>query len=150
MPPITKSMQTGGKKKVKKKKDHTQSWYRLKAVEIAKLIAKERDKYTCQKCGATKDSGYQIHGSHIFSEGAHRTLSADPDNIKALCAKCHSPTFKGSWHEDPANQQWFDIKFPGRKERLLKKERELLGTQDWKKVLQELKEFYKSIISKYQ
>lgn len=126
-----------------KKKDHTQSWYRKKSVEIAKLIAKARDGYKCQKCGATKEGGYQIHGSHIFSEGAHITISADPDNIKALCAKCHSPNFKGSWHEDPANQYWFDLKFPGRREMLLKRERELLGKQNWKLVYLDLKERYK-------
>lgn len=138
---ITKAQQVGGKKKkVLKKKDHTQTWYRNKAIELAKIIAIFRDNATCQRCGKKKKDGWQIHGSHIFSVGAHKTISADPFNIKALCAVCHSPGFAGSWHEDPANQGWFDIKFPGRKEELLKRERELLGRQNWKEVYQQLKE----------
>lgn len=85
--------------------------------------------------------GKQIHGSHIFSVGAHPALSATIDNIKALCANCHSPGRRGSWHEDPAaNIEWFESKFPGRLARLRKLEKKLQGNQDWKKVYEELKE----------
>ena len=126
----------GKKKKVKKK---PQSWYRKKAIELAKTIAKVRDNYTCQKCGASQKNGAQIHGSHILSVGAHPTISADPLNIKALCAKCHSPNFKGSWHEDPKGQEWFDIKFPNRIKELREREVELLGKQNWEEVYLSLK-----------
>ena len=124
----------------KPKKDHTQAWYHKKATELAKVIAKERDHMTCQKCGNKGKDGYQIHGSHILSVGAHATLSADPYNIKALCANCHSPNRRGSWHDDPApNIEWFKNKFPGRLEELYKRDRELLGKQNWKEVYMALK-----------
>jgi len=136
-------------KKVKTKsktKTKTQSWYRKKAVEIAKKIAVLRDGGICQKCGKSKASGYQIHGSHIFSVGAHPTISAEPYNIKALCATCHSPGFKGSWHEDPAaNIEWFEGKFPGRLKELLALEKKLLGTQNWEMILKDLKQKLKDV-----
>lgn len=133
-------------KKKKQKPKYTQIWYRKKAIEIAKKIAIARDGGTCQRCGRNKQSGYQIHGSHIFSVGAHPTISAEPDNIKALCSTCHSPGFKGSWHEDPAASiKWFDEKFPGRRDRLVKLEQEMLGKVDWKEKYETLKLQYAQV-----
>lgn len=57
-------------------------------VEIAKLIAKVRDKYTCQHCWKTaKETA--IHASHIINEARDHRLASDPYNIKALCYNCH-------------------------------------------------------------
>ena len=92
----------------KKAKAHTPSWYRKKCVEIAKVLAKERDNYICQRCGRSKKQGYQIHASHLKSEGTHRSMSADLDNIMAKCAQCHM-----WWHENPTDSdKWFREKYP--------------------------------------
>jgi 5-methylcytosine-specific restriction endonuclease McrA len=70
------------KEKIDKKKLNDEN------VEIAKLIAKVRDKYTCQHCGE-KGRGYKIHASHIINEARDHRLASDPYNIKALCYNCH-------------------------------------------------------------
>lgn len=112
----------------KKAASHTPSWYRKKEVAKAKIIAKERDNWTCQRCGRSRDYGYQIHGSHVFSEGRHPGMSADPLNIKALCAQCHM-----WWHENPAESMpWYKRKFPERYAYLLKLSRTTIK-KDWKK-----------------
>ena len=133
------------------KKIKTKAWHRKKATELAKKIAVIRDGGTCQKpgCGRSKDTGYQIHGSHILSVGAHPALCAELKNIKALCATCHSPGFKGSWHEDPAGNLapdgWFHKKYPGRIKYLLKLEKKIAGNQDWEVVHNNLKQKLKEL-----
>jgi len=79
-----------------------------KAIELAKKLAKERDGYTCLRCGRSKQGGYQIQGSHIFGIGAHPRLAAEILNIKALCASCHR-----WWHSSPQESgKWFREKYP--------------------------------------
>ena len=81
---------------------------RKHCVELAKKIALDRDGRRCRRCGRTKESGWQIHGSHILGEGAHPRMSYDPRNIKALCAKCHM-----WWHSSPTESgHWFRTKYP--------------------------------------
>lgn len=111
-----------------------------KAVIIAKEIAKIRDNYTCQKCG---DKDKQIHGSHILPVTWGKT-SAMPDNILALCAGCHKMK-KDSWHEDPiANARWFENKYPGEYDRLMRiavaYSQNPFPKIDWAEVLNDLKE----------
>jgi len=109
---------------MKKTTPKTNEYWRHKCVELAKKLAKKRDGYICQKCHKTGRAGYRMHGSHIFSEGAHHNLSSDLDNIICLCATCHAPGFKGSWHDDPAEGvAWLEEKFPGRLHLLREKER---------------------------
>ena len=93
-------------------KKKTNAWWRKKCVELAKETAKKRDRYRCQRCKCTRSAGYQIHGSHILPEGGYINLSAEPENIIALCASCHS-LGANSWHESPLEQEWFHKKFPG-------------------------------------
>lgn len=57
-------------------------------IELAKLIAKARDKYTCQHCWKTSKET-SIHASHIINEAKDHRLASDPYNIKALCYNCH-------------------------------------------------------------
>lgn len=132
------------KRKLKTPKVKTKSWHRKKALELAKKIAVLRDGGICQKCGRSKEAGYQIHGSHILSVGGHPALCSILKNIKALCATCHSPGFKGSWHEDPAGNLapngWFHKKYPGRIKYLLKLEKEISGQQDWEQIHKDLKQ----------
>ena len=111
-----------------KKKEKTKTWYRKKCVERAKKIAIERDGGLCQRCGKSKQDGWQIHGSHVFPEGKYHGMSANTENIKALCAQCHM-----WWHENPiASSEWFREKFPKRYKKL--KSDSLKTIQlDWKK-----------------
>lgn len=76
------------KKKKKTKETIDKKKLNDENVEIAKLIAKVRDKYTCQHCGK-KGKGYDIHASHIINEARDHRLASDPYNIKALCYNCH-------------------------------------------------------------
>ena len=85
---------------------------RQKCIELAKKIAKKRDEYICQKCGATRETA-QIQAAHLIPVKAGTTMVCEISNIIALCAGCHKWS-KDSWHEDPLNQEWFHEKFPGR------------------------------------
>lgn len=97
-------------------KSKTLSWYKKKCVEMAKTIAKTRDKYICQKCGKTREQA-QIHGSHVYPV-RYGILASDPDNIIALCAGCHDLK-KDSWHGSPLESaEWFEQHYPGKKDEL--------------------------------
>lgn len=92
-------------------------------VEIAKLIAKARDKYTCQHCWKTiKETS--IHASHIINEAKDHRLSSDPENIKALCYNCHI----NRRHKNPIEAgERFNQKRPWRYEKLRKKHIEYMS-----------------------
>jgi hypothetical protein len=127
-------------------KSHTNAWYRKKCVEIAKMISKHRDNYTCVTCGRTAEQGWQMHGSHVFPEGRFARISAEPMNIICQCAKCHM-----EWHEHPLKaREWFDDKFPGLYNKISKMEN-LLGKEiikpDYKQILVSLKEEYNKLIN---
>lgn len=118
---------------------------RKKCVERAKIIAKERDNYTCRYCGKKRPE-VQIHGSHIYGEGTYRSMSGDPDNIIALCAVHHVGGYwknnkEPSWHESPMEMvSWFNKKYPDLRKELLKRSR-LHPTTDlqyWQKKWEEL------------
>ncbi len=53
---------------------------------FSKLI-RERDKYTCQRCGATPHP-QGLHSAHMFSRGKLNTRF-DEENACALCYGCH-------------------------------------------------------------
>lgn len=92
-------------------------------VEIAKLIAKVRDKYTCQHCWKTaKETA--IHASHIINEARDHRLASDPENIKALCYNCHI-----NWrHKSPIEaSERFNKKRPWRYDKLQEKHVEYMG-----------------------
>ena len=102
---------------------------RAKAITEAKRVAKERDKYVCQKCGATSETR-QIQGSHIIPVNAKGLIACDPYNIIALCSSCHK--WAGdSWHEAPMEQKWFDDKFPGRYSELKKRHKPNVPIKKW-------------------
>jgi len=112
--------------------------FRQKAIDQAKQRAKERDNFTCQKCGATGEYK-QIHASHIIPVKAKGVIAADPENIIALCAGCHR--WAGdSWHEDPKGQDWFDKKFPGLYKKLKQKhEVRPVKEYEWKEIYNNLR-----------
>jgi hypothetical protein len=50
---------------------------------------KERDEYTCQRCGRIYQKGDRgIQCAHIFTRRIKATR-CDPDNAVALCTGCH-------------------------------------------------------------
>lgn len=111
-------------------KKKTQTYWRKKCVERAKKIALERDGFQCQKCGKKKSAGWRIEASHVFPEGAYHSLSADPENIKALCSWCHIRW----WHSVPTEAGvWFREKFPDRFASLTRKKLTVVITR-WDKV----------------
>ena len=75
-------------KKKKKKETINKKKLNDENIEIAKLIAKVRDNYTCRRCGK-KGKGLDLHGSHTINEASDHRLASDPDNIIALCYHCH-------------------------------------------------------------
>ena len=105
------------KPKINKKKLNDEN------VEMAKLIAKKRDKYICQHCWKTAKET-SIHASHIINEARDHRLASDTDNIKALCYNCHI----NRWHKNPIEaSEWFTKKRPWRYERLQAKHIEYMG-----------------------
>lgn len=125
------------KSKKVKKKEHTETWFRKKCVEIAKNEAKKRDKYTCQRCGRSAKQGYQIHGSHIKNEGLNHSMSADLDNIIAKCAQCHM-----WWHAQPDESgKWFREKYPDLAKELDKRAQKPFKVY-WKQRYEEMKTTY--------
>jgi len=132
---------------LKRKSKHSPTHWRKKCVTWAKLKARERDNDSCQYCGASRANGYVIHGSHILPEGAYVSMSAEPDNIIALCAVHHlagsNPRMgksEPSWHGDPLLfSEWFNKKWPGRYQKLFLKAREL-KVIDWEKKWKEIKQ----------
>ena len=57
-------------------------------VDAVKAVWK-RDKATCQRCGARKDSGRQFHIHHIVTF-AVKELRGEPSNLVLLCKPCHN------------------------------------------------------------
>ena len=99
---------------MKKPKKKSPTYYRKKCVAQAKVEAKKRDDYTCQKCGK-KVEGMNAHGSHILNEGSYPLMSAEVKNLITMCYYCHI----NWWHKNPFEAvAWFDNKWPGRYQEL--------------------------------
>jgi len=120
----------------KKAKKHTNAWYRAECVKIAKRLALERDGYTCQRCGLNKFiDNIAMHGSHVFPEGTYHGLSANIDNIKALCYRDHFLW----WHKHPTEAgEWFASTFPERYAKLKVLSRKTIQI-DWKSEFEKMK-----------
>ena len=59
-----------------------------------------RDNYTCQCCGDRSGNGHSVvlHAHHKENFADNPDLRFDVDNGITLCDKCHSPKYKGSFH----------------------------------------------------
>ena len=67
---------------------------------------RERDNFTCQKCGKFYPEGRRqgLHCSHVFSR-RHQSVRFHSTNAKALCFSCHqwygsNPVESAAWIED--------------------------------------------------
>lgn len=99
----------------------TKSKYKKILVILAKLYAKHRDKFICQKCW-TKTN---IHWSHIIPVSADWRLAICIDNIKSLCFHCHM----NRWHKNPIESwEWIRKKRP---DRIKKLEQQHIENMKW-------------------
>lgn len=127
------------------KKTNKKKLYK-KCIDLAKLIAKERDGWTCQWCWKKTN----IQASHIINEARDHRLAIDPYNIKALCYNCHL----WLWHKDPIlASKRFNKKFPWRWDKLQKqhiKNQSLWSiSQVWyEEKLEELTNQHKQVLKK--
>lgn len=139
-------------KKINKKTKLSSEVLRKKCVDLAKKIVRIRSNYTCAYCGVKKPPK-SVHGSHIFSEGCYRAMSADLDNILALCNTHHLGMYRNikepSWHNNPVEMvEWFKEKYPQRYQELKERSRtkQQVDEMFWAKKLIELKKIYKNLI----
>lgn len=85
-----------------------------KLEKLVKDYVKQRDNYTCQKCGV-KVSGSNCHASHVIPVSRSGYLQFEPLNMKVLCYHDHI----NWWHKHPVESgQWFRDTFPERWEYL--------------------------------
>jgi len=134
--------------KIIKKKPKTDEYYRKKCVIIVKQIVRKLANYTCQYCGK-KEPNVKTHGSHIYSEGIYKGMSAEIKNILCLCFTHHLGSWntrEPSWHKNPYEMiEWFKNKFPELAEELRLMSQHPLK-QNWPEKLKELKEKYQELL----
>ena len=99
-----KSCPTYGMRKYEK--GYRQNTSREVQPELRKLVL-ERDNWTCQKCGKSKDEYIHLilHCHHIDPVKNNPIESADMDNCVTLCKECHKEAHrrKGCRYFDLAN-----------------------------------------------
>ena len=80
---------------VKYEKGFRQNTSREVQPELRKLVL-ERDNWTCQKCGKSKDEDINLilHCHHIDPVKNNPIESADMDNCVTLCKECHKEAHK--------------------------------------------------------
>jgi hypothetical protein len=85
-----------------------------KICELMKQICRERDSYTCQKCGK-KVSGQDAHTAHIRSKGVGGLrFKFDLLDVILLCFHCHQMQHAGEWNA----MDWLVERYPHRAEYL--------------------------------
>ena len=96
-----------------KKKKQGVTKIRKECEDLAKLIAKQRAGWVCQKCdNGVIISGSNCHGSHIIPVSHGNVLRFDPINILCLCFFHH----RQWWHKNILEAaDWFEKTFPERK-----------------------------------
>ena len=130
---------------LRKKTKLTSEKIRQKCVTLAKRIVRNQQNFTCEYCGK-KEPNVRTHGSHIYSEGIYRAMSADLDNILCLCFSHHLGTWNKntpSWHKNPIEMvDWFKEKYPARAKALKERTRQSIQADEfyWTNKLKELEE----------
>jgi len=61
---------------------------KVKAEKDFKKWVKDRDNWTCQLCGQSKEDGKVIQWSHFWPCGDWN-VRFDPENVDAFCKGCH-------------------------------------------------------------
>ncbi|KGJ91091.1 HNH endonuclease [Thalassotalea sp. ND16A] len=74
----------------------TRAWLELRVEALSILPAK------CCLCGATKESGAQLHVDHIKPRSTHPHLQLELNNLQILCQPCNigkSNKFNEDWRD---------------------------------------------------
>jgi len=133
-----------------KKKVKSREYWRKKASTLAKKIARMKVGYQCAYCGKGEPFN-QTHGSHIYSEGVYKNMSADVDNIMCLCASHHSVVpgrgvSSWNWHAHPGESwEWFMENYPELHQTLKKRTQDTMMIVDFEKKYKELKDIFASL-----
>lgn len=78
--------------------------------DICREIIRERDDWTCQRCGKKVDI-HNAQASHVVPKSTGYILRWDLLNLKLLCYSCHFYW----WHKDITEAaKWFRKKWPYR------------------------------------
>ena len=78
--------------------------------ELCMEIIRERDNWTCQKCGKKVEKS-NAHTSHVIPKSRGNALRWDLMNLKLLCYHDHI----NWWHKSPTESgEWFKWIFPAR------------------------------------
>jgi hypothetical protein len=90
------------------------------AVEINPLV-RERDGFTCQKCGDNKGGNFNCH--HIFDMQNYYNLACEPCNLITLCINCHLNDFHRIYKTYDTNtlidlEDWLGVEYKYRHELL--------------------------------
>jgi hypothetical protein len=85
----SRSCSYSGKIKANKDKPIKDKYGRTnrKAAQDWKIAVREKDDYTCQRCGKRED---YIHTHHVAPRSRRPDLKYDVSNGKCLCNSCHS------------------------------------------------------------
>ncbi len=95
---------------------------RKDCADLAKLVAKTRDRFIDQRSGE-KVEGLNAHGSHIIPVSHGNALKYDPENI--ICLSYHNHI--NWWHKNPIEAyEWFKTKFPERYKYVMAKKNDLV------------------------
>lgn len=88
---------------------------RDKIDKLFSLMVRERDNWTCQRCGKYYPEGSRqgLHCSHIFSR-RHRSTRWEPLNAVAHCFSCHqylggNPVLFNDWARDYLGNETVDM-----------------------------------------
>lgn len=96
-----------------------------------------RDK-RCLRCGTTN----RLAASHIYPKGHHQKMRWNPNNVIALCWRCHSEF----WHKHPlAASEWIKEVLPKERLEKLKLEANTINKRpiDYKLIKLELEQMIK-------
>lgn len=111
--PIRTSKAVKAKKPAVKRKA-TKTALKKRLEKLVKDYVKQRDNYTCQRCGKVVE-GTNCHASHVIPVSRSGYLQFDPINMKVLCYHDHI----NWWHKHPVEAgKWFTDTFPERWEYL--------------------------------
>ncbi len=77
---------------------------------LVSQYVRERDNWTCQKCGRGRESC--IDAAHIMAR-RHKATRYDPENLLSLCRECHSyftahPLYFAVWVKEKIGADKFD------------------------------------------
>lgn len=84
---------------------HSKRVTRGKRWHTLRMAVLERDGFRCRKCGAR---GCRLEIDHIKPVRTHPKLAYEPDNLQALCTRCHTRKTRIECGHPPCPQNRLD------------------------------------------